>query len=68
MRAEAYFTPDEVAQELDISRRWVYDLVTTGRLKAHQVGRQWRITPANLRNFRKKWTRRQRSAPRPQAA
>ena len=68
MRAVAYFTPDEVAEELDISRRWVYDLVTTGRLKARQVGRQWRITPADLRSFRRKWTRRQRPVPRSEAA
>ena len=68
MRAQAYFTPDEVAEQLDISRRWVYEMLTTGRLKATQVGRQWRITPANLRSFRKTWARQPRPAPRSEAA
>ena len=44
MRATAYFTPDEVAEVLDVTRRWIYHLIETGRLDAHQKnGRHWRV-------------------------
>ena len=54
MRPEPYFTPDEIAEELDITRRWVYEMLTTGQLDGYQKGGFWRIPPAALRRFQKK--------------
>ena len=55
MRAVAYFIPDEAAEELDVTRRWVYHLLDTGRIDGHQKnGRHWRITPASVRRYKRR--------------
>ncbi len=55
MQAEAYFTPEEVAEDLGLSRRWVYEMLWRGELAGYQKYRAWRIRPAELYAFRKRW-------------
>lgn len=57
MLAEAYFTPDEVAEDLGLSRRWVYEMLRRGKLAGYHKHRSWRIRPAELVAFRKRWKR-----------
>ena len=54
MRAIAYFTPDEAAEVLNVTRRWIYELLLTGRLGGHQRKGFWRIRPADIRRYRKR--------------
>ena len=56
---ERYFTVSEVAAELHVSARWVYELLTIGELDGHQPnGRHWRIPPAAIRRYRKRHPKR----------
>lgn len=49
----AYITPEEVAKELGITRRAVYDLLRTGQLKGYRAGRKWVVKPEGVEAFRK---------------
>lgn len=40
---EEIMTPDEVCEVLRIGKNALYDLLSTGRLKAYRNGRVWRI-------------------------
>ena len=44
-------TTDEVAEILNITQRTVYNYIKTGELKAHKMGKYWRIFPEDLRAF-----------------
>lgn len=44
---EEIMTPDEVCEVLRIGKNALYDLLSTGRLKAYRNGRVWRI-PKNV--------------------
>ncbi len=56
---EPYYTPSEVAAELNVTPRWVYELLLTGALAGYQPnGRHWRIRPAELRRYRRRPPRR----------
>jgi excisionase family DNA binding protein len=46
-----YYTPEEVAQELRVTRRTLYEWLKTGRLRGVQVGRGWRIRPEDVELF-----------------
>lgn len=46
-----YLTPEEVAEELRVTRRTVYEWLGTGRLKAYRAGNFWRITREQLERF-----------------
>lgn len=46
-----YLTPEEVAEKLRVSQRTVYEWLRNGRLRGLQVGRWWRIRPADLEEF-----------------
>lgn len=39
----AYLTPEEAAKILRVDRRTVYEWLRSGKLKAVQFGRTWRI-------------------------
>lgn len=44
-------TPEEVAEELRVSRFTVYDLIKRGELQAFRVGRKMRVLSSSLRSF-----------------
>jgi excisionase family DNA binding protein len=46
-----YYTPKEVAEELRVSERSVYDWLTTGRLGAVRAGKYWRIRREDIEAF-----------------
>lgn len=46
-----YRTPDEVANELRVTRRTVYEWLRTGQLHGRRAGRGWRITEEDLLRF-----------------
>jgi excisionase family DNA binding protein len=46
-----YYTPDEVAEKLRVTRRTVYSWLATGRLLGLRAGRGWRVPSENLETF-----------------
>jgi excisionase family DNA binding protein len=48
---QKYYTPEEVAQELRVTRRTVYEWLTTGRLRGLRAGSRWRIRPEDVEQF-----------------
>ena len=48
-----YYTPDEVAAELRVTRRTVYEWLKLGRLHGFRAGRSWRIREEDVRVFLK---------------
>lgn len=46
-----YYTPDEVAASLGVTRRSVYEWLLNGSLKAGRAGRRWVITPQQVADF-----------------
>ena len=47
------YTPEEVAKRLKVSRRAVYQWLTTGKLVGMKAGQGWRITEEDLIAFMK---------------
>lgn len=45
------YTLTEIVDILKITRRTLYSYIKNGQLKAVKVGREWRITHANLKDF-----------------
>lgn len=50
------YTIDEIAELLHITRRTLYTYLKTGKLKAIKVGKYWRVTEENLKDFLSKGT------------
>lgn len=48
-----YYTPEEVAKILKISKGTVYELIKRGELPSYRVGRKMRISPSDLEAFTK---------------
>lgn len=48
---EVLFTPEQVAQRLQVTERTVYDWIRAGKLQGTKLGRLWRIRPADLTAF-----------------
>jgi excisionase family DNA binding protein len=46
-----YYTPEEVAQELRVTRRTVYEWLTSGRLRGMRAGNRWRVDLRDLEAF-----------------
>jgi excisionase family DNA binding protein len=46
-----FYTPEEVAEELRVTRRAVYGWLKTGRLPGYRAGNRWRILPADIQVF-----------------
>lgn len=46
-----WLTPEEVADELRLHKRTVYNLLRSGELKGAKVGRVWRINRADLEAY-----------------
>ena len=53
------YTPEEVAERLRVSRRAVYQWLTTGKLLGMKAGQGWRITEEALIDFMKKTSSRE---------
>ena len=56
------YTPEEVAKRLKVSRRAVYQWLTTGKLVGMKAGQGWRITEEDLIAFMKSNASDERSA------
>lgn len=61
---EPYFTAEEVAEALGVTRRWIYELLYTGRLRGEHKGPFWRIRPDDLAAYRPRPVGWQRGRPR----
>jgi excisionase family DNA binding protein len=48
---DALLTPDQVASRLQVTDQTIYNLLRTGDLRGHRVGRLWRVEPADLQEF-----------------
>lgn len=46
-----FFTPAQVAEQLQVSGKTVLRWIEAGELPAHKLGRQWRIAEADLKRF-----------------
>ncbi len=46
-----YYTPQQVAEKLQINIRTVYKWIREGKLKAIKVGDLWRISETELKRF-----------------
>lgn len=57
-----FYTPEQVAKELQISRRAVYKYLAEGRLHGYKMSeRQWRITYDDLIDFYESGKRQQQN-------
>jgi len=45
---EKYYTPEEIAANLKVSRKTIYNWIQEGRLKAIKIGHFWRISESEL--------------------
>lgn len=45
------YTSKEVAEMLGITARTVWDYIKAGKIKARKVGRAWKITADNIKDF-----------------
>jgi len=45
---EKFYTPEEIANNLKVSRKTVYNWIQEGRLKAVKIGHFWRIPESEL--------------------
>ncbi len=48
---EPYYTPDEIAERLKITRRTIYQWLKQGRLKGVKLGDLWRVSESDLKAF-----------------
>jgi excisionase family DNA binding protein len=51
VRAIRYLTPEEVADQLRVSRKTIYRWLTGGALAGQKIGRGWRISEQALSEF-----------------
>lgn len=51
---QEYLTPEDVAQRYQVTVHSVREWCRSGKLRAIQIGRLWRITPADLDRFIRK--------------
>lgn len=49
--AEEFFTPEEVAAKLKLSKYTIYEMIKRGDLEAHRLGRGLRISSAQLTHY-----------------
>lgn len=50
---EKFYTPEEVAVNLKVSRKTIYNWIQEGRLKAVKIGHFWRISESELNRLLK---------------
>ena len=49
--SQQFYTIEEIAKMLRVSEATVRNLISSGELPAAQVGRQWRISQADLDKY-----------------
>lgn len=50
---EKFYTPEEIAANLKVSRKTIYNWIQEGRLKAVKIGHFWRISESELNRLLK---------------
>ena len=50
----SFYTPEEAATNLRVTRRAMYQWLTSGKLKGFRVGQHWRISEDDLMEFMKR--------------
>jgi putative molybdopterin biosynthesis protein len=50
---EKYYTPEEIAANLKVSRKTIYNWIQKGHLKAVKIGHFWRISESELNRLLK---------------
>ena len=45
------YTLDEVAEMFKVTRQTIYNYITAGRLSASKIGREYRVTDADIKEF-----------------
>ena len=51
IEARPFYTPKQVGELIQITRRHIYRLIDDGDLVGHQIGSAWRISHADLMAF-----------------
>ncbi len=51
MSIPSFYTPEEIAELLKVSRRSVYEWLSAGKLHGLRAGQYWRITEEDLMKF-----------------
>lgn len=46
-----YFTPEEIAEILQVSTRTVYRAIDSGELRGVKIGRLWRVSKDSLDKY-----------------
>ena len=46
-----FYSIDEVASMIQVTRRAIYNYLKTGKLKATKFGKYWRVSEADLKEF-----------------
>jgi len=50
---EKYYTPEEIAANLKVSRKTIYNWIQKGHLKAVKIGHFWRVSESQLNRLLK---------------
>jgi excisionase family DNA binding protein len=50
---EKFYTPEEIAANLKVTRKTVYNWIQEGRLKAVKIGHFWRVSESELNRLLK---------------
>ena len=50
---EKYYTPEEIAANLKVSRKTIYNWIREGRPKAVKIGHFWRVSESELNRLLK---------------
>jgi excisionase family DNA binding protein len=48
---EQVFSVSQLAKRLDVCERTARRIIETGELKAHRIGRQWRVFALDLQDY-----------------
>lgn len=51
MRDETFYTPEEIAQKLKLSKYTIYEMIKRGEISAHRIGRSLRVTATELETY-----------------
>lgn len=46
-----FYTLDEVADIIKLTRRSLYTYINNGKLKAVKIGKYWRVSESDLKSF-----------------
>ena len=50
---DKYYTPEEIAANLKVSRKTIYNWIQKGHLKAVKIGHFWRVSESELNRLLK---------------